>query len=85
MRGAVRLKRRGEEDDQKRGESNVRSACNLDLSYTSWVTQVSVPINVIIIREGVGKRCESERWKEGGDEMRFGLESGTQGLVRSLV
>ena len=27
----------------------VRSACILDLSYTSWVTKVSVPINIIII------------------------------------
>ena len=29
----------------------VRSACILDLSYTSWVTKVSVPINIIIKAE----------------------------------
>ena len=27
-----------------------RFACTLDLSFTSWVTKVSVPINIIIIK-----------------------------------
>ena len=33
--------------------SGLHAFWNLDLSFTSWVTKVSVPINVIIIIEGV--------------------------------
>jgi len=35
--------------------SSLHAFWNLDLSFTSWVTKVSVPINIIIIfREGKG-------------------------------
>ena len=37
----------------------IRSACILDLSYTSWVTKVSVPINIIITVVGRLRANES--------------------------
>jgi hypothetical protein len=41
-------------------------ACTLDLSFSSWVTEVSMPINIIIIRGpqtvGTAPSCPYGSW-----------------------